>query len=150
MDNGFNNIEYYEVRRDDGTTRPSKIVMNNWKKYFAINDINEDIILAEDDVIVKKKYNEIKNEIALDKINYLCFQKQITGGSIKVGAQAIYIPLVELQYFKFKLQKMASRHFDRFMSRLPGVEFPYQAKEFGEEIEHRSQIINSIRVGKKI
>ncbi len=64
VDNGFINIEYYEVRRDDGTTRPSKIVMNNWKKYFAINDINEDIIIAEDDVIVKKKYNEIKNEIA--------------------------------------------------------------------------------------
>jgi len=147
IDNGFK-VEYYKVKRETNV-KPSKIIMNNWKKYFAINEIKEDIIIAEDDVYVLKKYDEMINEIAHDKINYLCFQKQINGGSIKVGSQAIYIPLVQLQYFKSVLNKMASRHFDRFMSRVYGVVFPYKAKEFGEEIEHISQITNKIRLGKK-
>ena len=147
IDNGFN-VEYYKVKRETNV-KPSKIIMNNWKKYFAINEIKEDIIIAEDDVLVIKKYNEMINEIAKDKINYLCFQKQINGGSIKVGSQAIYIPLVQLEYFKSVLNKMANRHFDRFMSRVYGVVFPYKAKEFGEEIEHISQITNKIRLGKK-
>jgi hypothetical protein len=36
------------------------------------------------------------------------------------------------------------------MSRLATVKFPYDKKEFGEEIEHISLITNKLRLGKKI
>jgi hypothetical protein len=147
-DMGYDNIEFYEVKRH--TNNLNKAIMDNWKKYFNNNEIKEDLIIAEDDVIVKKELYKLKYEIDRKSINYLCFQNEISAGSIKVGSQAIYIPLNEVEYFKWKLNKNASKHFDRFMSRLATVKFPYDKKEFGEEIEHISLITNKLRLGKKI
>ena len=142
-ENKFNNIDLVKgiIRKTD----TSKLVMDNWKKFFRKNKLfTEDIMLCEDDVICKINMNVMKKKINRKKINWVFYQKRMKAGHIDeiytVGAQGIYIPKELIKPFVAKLLESTSSHFDRWVSRLDNIYYPRGSIDWGEEIPHKSKL----------
>ena len=127
-------------------TQRSKLVMDNWKRLFKTidaKDYKDGILLAEDDVLMIKGWQEIKEKVDYQKLNWIVYQKKFmdnkakTSKEVTAGAQLIYIPHLKILWFKEKLLNSKSIHFDRFLSKLD-IHYPFKAKECGIEIIRES------------
>ena len=123
-------------------TQRSKLVMDCWKRLFKTidaDDYADGILLAEDDVLMLKGWQEIKEKVDYQKLNWIVYQKKFMDKTkeITAGAQLIYIPSVKIEWFKEKLLNSKSIHFDRFLSKLD-IHYPFKAKECGIEIIRES------------
>jgi len=142
--------------------QPSKRVMDGWKKFFRENFGNSDddlinryvlnevdIMLMEDDVLIKISKKEMQKRIKRDKINFLCYQKffKEKGKDIPVGSQVIYIPWEMIVTFAKALLSSKSIHFDRWISRLPDITYNFGPKEFCNEITRISATTGKVRKG---
>ena len=137
--------------------QPSKRVMDGWKKWFGFKDnINQiikegrNLLIMEDDVIVKVDYPKLMSEVKMDKINFVFYQKTFKekGKTIAVGTQGVFIPNGLIKFYQRELLDAKSIHFDRWNSRLPNIYYACLPKECGEEITRVSATTGKVRKGK--
>ena len=150
LDHDYTNIEL--VLGIERKELPSKRLMDGWKRFFTTLKPTDDIIIAEDDILVHINKNDMLKKIKRDKINWLSYQKTFKekGKDIPVGAQAIFIPKELIPYYKEELLKSKSIHFDRWNSRLDKIYYTYKPKEFGSEMTRISATTGRIRKGVNI
>tara|TARA_R110000765_G_C18578308_1_gene566048 strand:+ start:63 stop:566 length:504 start_codon:yes stop_codon:yes gene_type:complete len=144
-DNMFDDINLHR-----GIIRPerrSKIVMDSWKEYFSINIEPQDILIMEDDVIVKINKYKLLGLIDIDKINYCFYQNLLKKNNNKyaVGSQGIFIPKEKYKSFIDKLNNSNSIHFDKWLSQLNDIKYIGNPKEYGKEIPHKSKLFDFFR-----
>jgi len=154
----------YKVYPFQGVVRSinkSKIVMDGWKKFFTMLDIDRGlpngILIAEDDLLWEETWAETSRRMKMNKINWLCYQKFFNekqkDGKIKkipVGNQFMYIPRPLLKKYKESILKAKSIHFDRWNSRQPDIYYPYKPHEVCAEIESMSGTTGKVRKGAKV
>jgi len=137
----------------------SKRVMDGWKQWFSNNNnINKiisegkDLLIMEDDVIVKSNYTKLIKKIKKNKINFIFYQKTFKekGKDIPVGTQGLIIPNALIKFYQKELLDAKSIHFDRWNSRLPNIHYACLPKECGEEITRVSATTGKIRKGRQL
>jgi hypothetical protein len=137
----------------------SKRVMDGWKQWFSDNNnINKiisegkDLLIMEDDVIVKINFANLIKKIKKNKINFVFYQKTFKekGIDIPVGTQGVYIPNKLIKSYQKELLNAKSIHFDRWNSRLPNIYYPLLPKEGGEELTRVSGTTGKVRKGRTL